>query len=50
MTVKMKTADDESLFAIDDLDLGRGCEEHGDAKNAVVLPEAEPLQVGRLYR
>ena len=35
--------DDESLFAIDDLDLNGGCEE---ASNAVDVPEAEPLQVG----
>ena len=38
--------DDESLFAIDDLDLGGGCEEFGGVDNAVDAPEAEPLRVG----
>ena len=37
--------DDESLFAIDDLDLGGGCEEFGGVDNAADAPEAEPLQV-----
>ena len=41
--------DDESLFAIDDLDLGGGCEEFGAADNAADAPEAEPLQVGISY-
>ena len=41
--------DEESLFAIDDLDLDIGCgEELGEANKTSDVNEAEPLQVGML--
>ena len=40
--------EEESLFAIDDLDLDLGCsEEHGEANKTSDVTEAEPLQVRR---